>query len=138
MEIRFYRDAPLRREERALPAETYNLTRVLLARAREGCVFVPIRTMQYLAVIDAEEIIFTHREAAREVEIAWSGFRPDERAGIADPVRYQALYYRADAAATMTRLQGEFLVALRLLDSRRAPARDGDLLSFPGRREPGG
>jgi hypothetical protein len=131
MEIRFYRDDPLSREARSLPAEDYNLTRLLLARASEGCVFVPIRSMQVLAVIDAEEIIFTHREAAREVEIAWTRFRPDQRAGLNQPVEFEALYYQPGARESMGRLQGEFLKALRLMAERQAPRSDARVLAFP-------
>jgi len=131
MEISFYRDQPLSREARSLPAEDYNLTRLLLARAPEGCVFVPIRSMQVLAVIDNEEIIFTHREAAREVEIAWTGFRPDQRAGLDEPVAFEALYYQPDARGSMGRLQGDFLKALRLLAERQAPRVGARVLAFP-------
>jgi hypothetical protein len=133
MEISFYRDDPLFREARSLPAADYNLSRMLLARSREGCVFVPIRSMQVLAVIDAEEIIFTHREAAREVEIAWARFRPDARTGLDEPVAFEALYYQPDARATMGRLQGEFLKAMRLLAERQAPATAARILPFPAR-----
>jgi hypothetical protein len=131
MEIRFYRDEPLSREARSLPAEDYNLTRLLLARASAGCVFVPIRSMQVLAVIDAEEIIFTHREAAREVEIAWTRFRPDERSRLDEPVGFEALYYQPGARETMSRLQGDFLKALRLMAERQAPKTDAHVLAFP-------
>jgi hypothetical protein len=138
MEIRFYRDQPLSREARSLPAEDYNLTRLLLARAPEGCVFVPIRSMQVLAVIDSEEIIFTHREAAREVEIAWTRFRPDQRAGLGEPVAFEALYYQPGARETMGRLQGEFLKALRLLAERQAPRELARVLTFPAAAKPQG
>lgn len=131
MEIRFYRDAPLEREARSLPAQDYNLTRLLLARATLGCVFVPIRSMQVLAVIDADEIIFTHREAAQEVEIAWTRFRPDLRAGLDEPVAFESLYYQPGARETMPRLQGDFLKALRLLAKRQAPTEQARVLAFP-------
>ena len=58
----FYRPAETGREERLLPAPVYNLTHLLLAQTDSGCVFVPIRSMQYMAVLDAEESIFVHRE----------------------------------------------------------------------------
>jgi hypothetical protein len=131
MEIRFYRDEPLSREVRSLPAEDYNLTRLLLSRSSAGCVFVPIRSMQVLAVIDADEIIFTHREAAREVEIAWTRFRPDQRARLDQPVEFEALYYQPGARESMARLQGDFLKALRLMAERQAPRTDARVLAFP-------
>jgi hypothetical protein len=133
MEISFFRDAPIDREVRTLSAATYNLTRLLLARSREGCIFVPIRTMQYLAVIDAEEIIFTHREAAREVEIAWTRFLAGERSALDQPVAFEALYYHPQARSTMKRLPVEFHQALELMEARQAPAETARVLDFPNR-----
>ncbi len=133
MEISFFRDAPIDREARTLPAATYNLTRLLLAHSTEACVFVPIRSMQYLAVIDAEEIIFTHREAAREVEIAWSGFRANQRTALDQPVAFEALYYHPVARDTMKRLPVEFRLALELMAGRQAPTEAARVLAFPGK-----
>jgi hypothetical protein len=89
-----------------------------LARAPQGCVFVPIRSMQVLAVLDHEEFIFVDRERRRWVEIAWQHFRPGERAALDAPVAYEAVYYSPEAHETMKRLQGEFLKALRDLQGR--------------------
>lgn len=121
VEETFYRPAELKREPRMLPAETYNLAHLLLSRAPNGCVFVPIRGMQVLAVIDREEFAFVHREGRRLIEIAWRRFRPGERESLGAPVAYEAVYYADGATATMQRLQGEFLRALRDLQGR-APA----------------
>jgi hypothetical protein len=117
----FYRPPELAREPRTLPAETYNAARGLLARAAHACVFVPIRAMQYLAVIDAEEIVFVDREGGRRIEIAWQRFRAGERAALDAPEPYEAVYYAPHAAETMKRLQGELRKALHDL-AGRAPA----------------
>jgi hypothetical protein len=122
----FYRRNELAREARTLPAATYNLAHTLLSRARNGCLFVPIRAMQILAVLDSEEIIFVDREGGRFIEIAWQKFRPQERAALSDPVAYEAVYYSPRAAGLMARLHGEFVKALQQLESRAAadsPAR---------------
>ncbi len=66
----FEREQALAQEESTLPADSYNLTRILLAASATRCVFVPIRSMQYLAVVDAEEIIFVDSQYKRWVEIA--------------------------------------------------------------------
>ena len=58
MEITCYRDQEIARETRNLPAPTYNLAITLLARSRDGCLFVPIRSLQYLAILDADEFVF--------------------------------------------------------------------------------
>jgi hypothetical protein len=121
VEETFYRRDEVAREPRALPAATYNLAHVLLARATSGCLFVPIRSMQYLAVLDNEEFIFVDREGGRMIEIAWQHFRPRERTALDEPVAYEAVYYSASGAQIMARLQSEFHKALVQLE-HRAPA----------------
>ena len=118
----FSRRDEVAREQRSLPATTYNLARVLLAHAANGYLFVPIRGMQYLAVLDNEEFIFVDREGGRMIEIAWRHFRPGERTALDAPVAYEAVYYSASGIQIMQRLQGEFHKALMLL-VQRAPAR---------------
>ncbi len=126
VEETFYRRAEVGRETRHLPAAVYNLARLLLARSSRGCLFVPIRTMQYLAVLDRDEFIFVDREGGRFIELAWREFQSAERSSLDEPVAYEAVYYSPGAAAVMTRLQGEFSHALKQLEDRQAfpgPAR---------------
>jgi hypothetical protein len=120
VEETFYRTREIGREARTLPAATYNLAHTLLSRARNGCLFVPIRAMQFLAVLDPEEIIFVDREGRRVIEIAWQKFRPQDRAALTDPVAYEAVYYSPQASGLMARLHGEFTKALHLMGSRTA------------------
>ncbi len=119
VEETFYRRAETGREARHLPAATYNLARVLLTRAPQGCLFVPIRAMQYLAVLDSDEFIFVDREGGRFIELAWRGFQVADRSALDEPVAYEAIYYSPGAAAVMTRLQGEFGRALKQLEDRQ-------------------
>lgn len=119
VEETFYRRAEAGREARRLPAAVYNLAHVLLARAPQGCLFVPLRAMQYLAVLDREEFIFVDREGGRFIELAWRGFRPADRDSLDAPIAYEAVYYSPGAAAVMTRLQGEFGRALKQLEDRQ-------------------
>lgn len=126
VEETFYRRAEVGREARHLPAAVYNLARVLLTRAPQGCLFVPIRAMQYLAVLDRDEFIFVDREGGRFIELAWHGFRTTDRSSLDGPVAYEAIYYSPGAAAIMTRLQSEFGRALKQLEDRQelpGPAR---------------
>lgn len=125
----FEREPPLHQSASALPAATYNLTRILLADSGAGCVFVPIRRMQYLAVVDAQEIIFVDSQYKRWVEVAWQGFRPQARLALDEPVAYQALFYTPGGAETQRRLQAEFHPALALLAARR-PATPSSVLPF--------
>lgn len=122
VEETFYRRDEVAREPRTLPAVTYNLAHVLLARAG-GCLFVPMRGMQYLSVLDNEEFIFVDREGGRMIEMAWQQFRPGERTALDMPVAYEAVFYSPTGAQTMQRLQAEFHKALMQLD-QRAPAHE--------------
>lgn len=121
MEESFYRDRELAREPATLPAATYNLTRILLARSGHGCVFVPIRSLQYLAVIDREEIIFVDREGRRMIELAWQRFRPAARKALDEPVPYERVYYQEKGRETMKRLPREFHDALVALAEKSQP-----------------
>ncbi len=116
----FYRSQEVARVARTLPAEAYGLIHRLFRRASGGCLFVPIRSMQYLAVVDAEEIIFTDGAGDRSIELAWQDFQPQLRSALTEPVAYQAVYYAQSAAQTMSRLQGEFHRALIDLERKRS------------------
>ena len=130
MEITVYREQALARETRTLPAATYNLAHALLARGT-GVLFVPIRAMQYLAIVDAEEIVFIDHLRKTWVEIAWRDFRPQARCALDQPVAYEALYYRADGAEVMLRLQAEFPRALAALSDKERLDGPAKVLKFP-------
>jgi hypothetical protein len=130
MEESFYRPPEMAREARRIPAETYNLAHVLLKRSGQECVFIPIRSMQYLAVVDAEEIIFVHREGRRMIELAWQHFRPQARAGLSEPVPYEVVYYAHSGLTTMLRLQTELLKALRELDAKHRRRASGQVVGL--------
>lgn len=115
MEITCYRSQELNHESRQLPAAVYNLAVTLLARSASGNLFVPIRSMQYLAIMDSEEIVFLDGERKCWVDIAWRNFRPQMRVSLADPVSFEAVYYSPDAAQIMARVQREFYMALQQL-----------------------
>jgi hypothetical protein len=119
MEESFYRDNEIGREPCALPAQTYNLAHTLLAQCGQSCLFVPIRSLQYLAVVDRDEIIFVDREGARMIELAWREFNPRERAALDEPVPYELVYYQDKGRETMKRLPVEFYKALTQLAGRR-------------------
>jgi hypothetical protein len=130
MEITLYRDQPIQRETRALPATTYNLAHALLARSPHGSVFVPIRAMQYLAILERDEFVFVDSQYKDYVEIAWQQFRPQARAGLEDPVPYEALAYHPDGIRNQARLLAEFTKALQLLALKERPEGPAKLLKF--------
>lgn len=131
MEITCYRDQELDCERRRLPAATYNLALTLLARSATGNLFVPIRAMQYLAIMDAEEWVFLDGERKCWIDIAWRRFRPQARDTLEDPVEYEAVYYRATARELMPRLQVELPRALQILAKKARVEGPARVLKFP-------
>lgn len=120
MKIELQRGPELAREPRQMPGEVYNLAHTLLARGGDA-VFVPIRSMQVLAIIDREEIVFVDSQHKHFVETAWQRFAPRNRAALDAPVAYEAVHYGRQSATLMTRLQSEFARALRALAAKAAP-----------------
>jgi hypothetical protein len=134
LEITCYRDTELKRESLFLPATVYNTAHLLLEHSKEGVVFVPIRSMQYLAVIDFEEIIFLDSENKSWVAIAWQNFRPQQRNALAEPVPYQAVYYTPDAKETMKRLLVEFPPALKALAAKETTTTAASIIKLDRNR----
>jgi len=131
MEITCYREQELACEPRHLPAATYNLALTLLARSASGNVFVPIRSMQYLAILDDEEWVFLDGERKCWIDVAWRHFRPQARSALDEPVAYEAVFYQANARELMARLLAELPRALNDLSKKvhvEGPAR---VLKFP-------
>ncbi len=118
-------------ESRTLPAATYNLAHTLLARTPNGCLFIPIRSMQYLAILDEEELIFLDGERKCWIDIAWRNFQPQIRTSLDEPVAYQAVYYQYGAEGIMTRLQAELPRALNELASKGRFTGSARVLKFP-------
>jgi len=115
----FHRGEEIGFEQRFLPAETYNTMRLLLDYSDAPCVFVPIRSMQYMAVIDYEEVIFMDAiSARRSIEFSWQYFKPHERSSLTEPVQFRLAFYDLKALETMKRLQWEFDKGLRVYYGR--------------------
>ncbi|GAA0410285.1 hypothetical protein GCM10009133_18550 [Cocleimonas flava] len=116
----FYRGKKLGHEDRMLPAVSYNAMRTLLAysdldNSESSGIFLPIRSMQYMAVIDQQEIIFVDGLCAKKsIELAWRKFHPQQRENLIDPVPYRMSYYDEKALETMKRIQWEFNKALQV------------------------
>lgn len=133
VEETFYRPPELSREARSLPADTYNLARTLLKRAATGCLFVPIRSMQYLAVLDDEEFIFVDGVGRRMIELAWQRFVPQARSSLEEPVSYEAVYYSTAAAALMRPMQTEFRKAVRELQNKTVHSTSARIIELAGK-----
>lgn len=126
MEITLYREDEIGREARSLPAEMYNLARHLVAHSPTGVVFVPLRDMQYLAILDQEEFVFVDHLHKSRIDVSWQNFQPRQRSSLGEAVAFDCVLYHADGRDILPRLQGEFFKGLQLVASREhheGPAR---------------
>jgi hypothetical protein len=116
----FFRRKETAREQVSLPAPLFNRCILLLHRATTAHVFVPVRTMQILAVIDTEEIIFVDNLAyavekghgGRLIVLAWEFKSPGPRDSLTEPVPIEVVYYGPERHEIHRRLLGEFTRAL--------------------------
>jgi hypothetical protein len=143
----FFRpDTEYTREQRTIPAPIHNALRQLLNHAGGSSVFVPIRSMQYLAVVDAEEVIFVDAlggyayhggEGGRLIRLAW---RPlVGRNSLCDPVSCEMVYYFSGLKAVQARLLSEIGPVLDQLKLKQTgeqqPSGTVRILPFKPRRE---
>lgn len=134
MKIELHRGPELAREPRRLPASVYNLAHTLLARGGDA-VFVPIRSMQVLAIIDRDEIVFVDSRCKHLVETAWQHFQPRNRTALDEAVDFEVVHYGRDSAAAMMRLQGEFAAALQALSAKAVVGGGADVVAMPAHRD---
>jgi hypothetical protein len=135
MDITLVYEHELFSEERQLPAPTYNLARVLLGKNQLNPVFIPIRSMQYLAIVDDREIAFVDSNFKHLVAIAWTDFQSNSRSSLQEPVQYIARYYRDDSNAIMAQLQSEFPAALASFNSKQLQPQQAKIIRLAGKQD---
>lgn len=99
----------------------------MLSRCQYSHVFVPIRSMQILSVIDEEEVIFVDNQAyavsggegGRLIMLAWIFRYDQQRDDLTEPAPIELVYYHKDARDLHQRLIGDFTKALDLADKRQ-------------------
>lgn len=136
MEITVYRDQPISSEASTLAASTYNLAHGLIARSPSGVVFVPIRSMQMLAILDNEEFVFLDSQYRNWVEIAWRHFRPQAREALDEAVPFELAIYHPDGQKNLNRLMAEFPKAMQMLTDKDKIDGPAKVLKFEARRPP--
>lgn len=119
MDLSFERGTEIGRELRTLPAEHYRIIHLLFTRKGGDNLFVPIRSMQYLAIIDRDEIVFVDGQGPRVIELSWRDFQTGKREDLRAPVTYTCVYYNEKAREIMARLQSEFIKALEVMEHRQ-------------------
>ncbi len=122
----FFRANEIAREQVNLPALIFNRCVLLLNHSPTRNVFVPIRTLQFQAVIDTDEIIFVdnqgyavqHGKGGRLIVIAWQAPLHSSRDSLSEPVPIDVVYYVNNNHETHRRLVGEFPKALDMFEER--------------------
>jgi predicted ATPase len=123
----FFRpDEAVAHEQTRIPAALYNGLQLLLRRSAGSAVFIPIRSMQYQAVVDREEVVFVDShggyayqdgEGGRLIRIAW---RPAVgRESLSNPVDCRIIYYFRELRETQTRLLGEIQPVIKQMLERQ-------------------
>lgn len=120
----FFRPEEIRREVSSIRADLYQLCRKALKRSITESAFVPVRSMQLLAVITRAEIVFVDNlnyavqdgKGGRMIMLAWDLSHSGQRDAIDAPVPLEIVYLHNSSADLHARLMSEFLPALQRLD----------------------
>jgi hypothetical protein len=116
----FFRPEEVTREHINLPAPLFNRCVLLLNHSTTGNVFIPVRSMQYQAVIDSDEIIFVDNQGyavqggkgGRLIILAWQVPMHSTRDSLNEPVPIEVVYYVSHDHDIHRRLIGEFPKAI--------------------------
>ncbi len=114
------------RHDWTVPINLYRLYRKRLRDSRGNWVFVPVRSMQFLAVIDDEEVVFVDSQAymvhndvgGRVILLAWRFAPAGSLDSLTEPVPCTVVHYQPHLKDVQRRLVGEFTKALELLEQR--------------------
>ena len=131
--VTFFRPAEIARERVNLPAPLFNRCLLALNHAETRHAFIPIRSMQYQAVIDESEIIFVDNQGyavsegqgGRLIVLAWDVALRGPRDSLTAPVPIEIIYYNSDGHEIHRRLMSEFPKALDRYEAIRKDAGDG-------------
>jgi hypothetical protein len=127
----FFRPAEIARERVNLPAALFNRCLLALNHASSRHVFIPVRSMQYQAIIDDAEIIFVDNQGyavsegqgGRLIVLAWDVALRSARDSLSAPVPIEIVYYNSDGHEIHRRLMGEFPKALDRYEAIQKDAR---------------
>jgi hypothetical protein len=124
----FFRPREHARESSALPAIVFNNLRLALNKSGGESLFIPIRSMQFQAIVERDEIIFVDNhggyahqdgEGGRLICLAWQPAPARERESLDDPVLCEIVYYFPKLKDVHRRLISEFPPVLEKILQRR-------------------
>ena len=122
----FFRPKEVARERVNLPASLFNRCLLLRNHSATGNVFVPVRSMQYQAIIDTDEVIFVDNQGyavqngkgGRLIILSWLVPAHRSRDSLSEPVPIEVVYYIREDHDTHRRLMGELPKALDRYEER--------------------
>ncbi len=130
-------------QQTRIHANTYNLAHVLFNRSESDHLIIPIRTLQYLAIIESDAFWFVDSMAyatrgdkgGRLIRISWHPLlHANEREGLTQHMDSRTVFYGGDMQEVQKRLCMEFYQAMKRLDQRQRetikPADNVSILSL--------
>jgi hypothetical protein len=108
------------------PAVIYNLYRSLFIRNKNNPVFVPIRSMQFMAILDQHDINFVDSQSyavcgdsgGRIILLAWDYSANHQRQYLGKPVPCEVVFFEKNNEHIQQRLVWEFKQSMALMDQR--------------------
>ena len=138
----FFLPKEVDRKTWSVPAEIYNLYHSLQRRNEVGHVFVPIRSLQFMAILDKNEIVFvdsqsyavSETEGGRLILLAWKFPASHDRDSLTDAMPCEVVFYANKNSDLQLRMIAEFKEAMELMDQRyrdeQIPAKGAKILTL--------
>jgi len=118
-----------------LLSRIYNIAHVLLNRNQADHLFVPIRSLQYLAIIEKNAFWFVDSlayavrddEGGRLIRVSWHPLiSPNQREGLTQDMDFRVIFYGEDMSDIQTRLCSEFYQSMLQIDQRHCDSLNTD------------
>ena len=112
-------------QDSTILANCYNLAHILLKRSRSDHLFVALRSLQYLAIVEDNSFWFVDSmayavrgdEGGRLIRVSWHPTKTaNERKSLTEHMGCRVIFYGGDMKEVQTRLTTEFYKELLLID----------------------
>ncbi|MDT8283666.1 MAG: hypothetical protein RQ982_12775 [Gammaproteobacteria bacterium] len=120
-------------QQTRLLSQTYNLAHVLLNRSRSDHLFIPIRSLQYLAIIEKNAFWFVDSlayavrgdEGGRLIRVSWHPLiNANQRDGLTQHMDCRVMFYGEDMSEVQNRLNTQFYQSMLQIDQRHRKTLD--------------
>ena len=110
-----------------LLSKIYNLAHILLNRSQSNHLFIPIRSLQYLAIIEKNAFWFVDSlayavrgdEGGRLIRVSWHPLiNANQRDALTQHMDCRVIFYGEDMSDIQNRLNSEFYQAMLQIDQR--------------------